>query len=167
MLWLVVGAWRLRRRRVTPGAAAAGMMHELLSEERRAAIEVIVEERTGYRDPEDRDGNFLNLADWKTLSPQTTSDGAAEAAPPRGHRLIVQKEATRMARVSSSFYRGMIAGIMAWAVVWGVGALLADMTSSVPSYIRLAAIVNVAIGLVGFSALYWREQRGGHRALHP
>jgi hypothetical protein len=152
---------------VAPGAAAAGMMNELLSEERRAAIEVVVvEERTGYRDPEDRDGTFPNLADWKTPIPQTVSDGAARAAPSRGHRLTVQKGATRMARVSSSFYRGMIAGIMAWAVMWGVGALLADMTASVPSYIRLAALVNMAIGLVGFSVLYWREQRGGHRAPH-
>lgn len=60
-LWLIVGAWRLRNRSVTPGSAAAGVMHELLSNERRAAIEVIVEERTGERDPEDRDGNLPDL----------------------------------------------------------------------------------------------------------
>jgi hypothetical protein len=56
ILWLVIGAWRLRSRRVTPGAAAAGMMHEILADDRRAAIEVIVDEKAEYRDPEDRDG---------------------------------------------------------------------------------------------------------------
>jgi hypothetical protein len=61
VLWLVVGAWRLRRRRVTIGPAASGMMHEMLSEDRRAAIEIILEERTGERDPEDRDGNLPDL----------------------------------------------------------------------------------------------------------
>jgi hypothetical protein len=61
VLWLVVGAWRLRRRRVIIGPGAAGMMHEMLSEDRRAAIEIILEERTGERDPEDRDGNLPDL----------------------------------------------------------------------------------------------------------
>ena len=61
MLWLLVGAWRLRRRRVSIGPGAAGMMHELLNEDRRAAVEVIVEERSAARDPEDRDGNLPEL----------------------------------------------------------------------------------------------------------
>jgi hypothetical protein len=58
---LVIGAWRLRRRRVTPGAAAAASMHELLNDDRRAAIEIILEERAAARDPEDRDGNLPDL----------------------------------------------------------------------------------------------------------
>ena len=61
IIGLAVSAWRLRRRRVTPGAAAGAAMHEILYDERRAAIEVIVEERSGYRDPEDRDGNLPDL----------------------------------------------------------------------------------------------------------
>ena len=61
MLWLLVGAWRLRRKRVTMGAAAGAMMTEMLSKDRRAAIEIILEERTGERDPEDRDGNLPDL----------------------------------------------------------------------------------------------------------
>jgi len=65
MLWLVVGAWRLRRRRVTMGAAAGAMMTEMLSKDRRAAIEIIMEERTGERDPEDRDGNLPELENPK------------------------------------------------------------------------------------------------------
>ena len=67
MLCLMVGAWRLRRRRTTPGAGAAGMMYGLLSEERRAAIEIIVEGRAAEHDPEDRDGNLPELADPKPL----------------------------------------------------------------------------------------------------
>lgn len=54
--YLVFAVWRLRTRRSAPGPAAAGMMNEILNDDRRAAIEVIVEEKTGYRDPEDRDG---------------------------------------------------------------------------------------------------------------
>ena len=56
LLWLAIGAWRLRRRRVTIGPAAAAAMHELLSNDRRAAVEIILEERAGERDPEDREG---------------------------------------------------------------------------------------------------------------
>jgi hypothetical protein len=61
MLWLLVGAWRVRRRRVSIGPAAAGMIHDLLNQDRRAAVEVIVEERAAERDPEDRDGNLPDL----------------------------------------------------------------------------------------------------------
>jgi hypothetical protein len=63
MIWLVVGAWRVRRGRVSVGPAAAGMMHELLNEDRRAAVEIILEERAAERDPEDRDGNLPDLED--------------------------------------------------------------------------------------------------------
>jgi hypothetical protein len=62
LLWLAVGAWRLRHRRVTPGAAAAGMMEELLNNDQRAAIEIIVDEKAAYQDPEDRDGNLPELS---------------------------------------------------------------------------------------------------------
>jgi hypothetical protein len=43
------------------GSAAAGSFYELLSEERRNAIEVIVEDKAGYRDPEDAGGNLPDL----------------------------------------------------------------------------------------------------------
>jgi hypothetical protein len=55
LLWLVIGAWRLRRKRVAPGPAAAASMHGLLNDDRRAAVEIILEERAGARDPETRD----------------------------------------------------------------------------------------------------------------
>lgn len=61
IIWLAVGAWRLRRKRVSIGPAAAGSMDQLFDDRRRAAIEIIMEERTGERDPEDRDGNLPDL----------------------------------------------------------------------------------------------------------
>jgi hypothetical protein len=63
ILWLAFGAWRLRRKGVRPGPAAGAMMDGLMDDQRRAAIEIILEERTGERDPEDRDGNLPDLAD--------------------------------------------------------------------------------------------------------
>jgi hypothetical protein len=65
--YLVFSAWRLRRKRSMPGPAAAGMMYEILNDERRAAVEIIVEEKTGYRDPEDRDGSLPDLEDQSVL----------------------------------------------------------------------------------------------------
>jgi hypothetical protein len=62
VVWLIVGAWRLRKRRVTLGPAAAATMTELMGDQRRAAIEIILEERAAERDPEDRDGNLPELA---------------------------------------------------------------------------------------------------------
>lgn len=59
---LLVALWRLRRRRRRMGPAAAGTVYEMLSEDRRKAIEIIIEERTGERDPEDKDGNLPDLA---------------------------------------------------------------------------------------------------------
>ena len=60
--WLMIGAWRFRKRRVSVGPAAAGAMNDLLDDQRRAAIEIILEERAAERDPEDRDGNLPQLA---------------------------------------------------------------------------------------------------------
>jgi hypothetical protein len=56
--WLIVGAWRVARRRVSPGTAFLVGMDRVFDDGRRAAVELIVEERTGYRDPEDRDGTI-------------------------------------------------------------------------------------------------------------
>jgi hypothetical protein len=53
-----VAAWRLytRRSRGGLGAGAAGAYYDMLSNDRRAAIEVIVEERAERQDPETKDG---------------------------------------------------------------------------------------------------------------
>ena len=58
---LVVAAWRQRHKRFTPGPGAAGSVYEFLNEDKRAALEIVVEERAAYREPEDRDGNLPQL----------------------------------------------------------------------------------------------------------
>jgi hypothetical protein len=167
IVYLVFGIWRLLTKRSRPGPAAAGMMHEILSDDGRAAIEIIVEERTGYRDPENRDGSLAEHFRGRIAQAQTAAGGDAGASAWSTSPVDRAERSYRMGRVPSSFYRGAIAGVMALAVLWGLGALLADMTAAVPSYIRSAAILNVVGGLVGFSVMCWREQRPNRRTLHP
>jgi len=66
-IWVVVIAAvailfvRQRRRRGRVGSGAAGGVYDWLNQEKRNAVEIIVEERAGARDPEDRDGNLPDL----------------------------------------------------------------------------------------------------------
>jgi len=48
-------------RRRSPGPGAYGAIYELLSQDKRNAIEMIVEEKAEARDPEDADGNRPDL----------------------------------------------------------------------------------------------------------
>ena len=65
--WLVVliGATALLasigRRSRGPGSAAAGTIYDMLNEDKRNALEIIVEQRAEARDPEDADGNLPDL----------------------------------------------------------------------------------------------------------
>ena len=64
VILLVVAVWRRRtpgRRRGGVGSAAAGAFYDFLNEDKRNALEIVVEERAGARDPEDRDGNLPEL----------------------------------------------------------------------------------------------------------
>src|SRR5688500_14702296 len=61
VLWMIIGIWRIRTKRSRPGSALTSSMEMLFDDNRRAAIEVIVAERTGERDPEDTDGNLPDL----------------------------------------------------------------------------------------------------------
>jgi hypothetical protein len=58
MVALIVSAWQKRRGGRTPGAGpgASGAIYDLLNQDKRNAIELIVEEKAGYRDPEDAEG---------------------------------------------------------------------------------------------------------------
>jgi hypothetical protein len=49
-------------RRSGIGTAAVGSMYDMLNEDKRKAVEIIVEERAEARDPEDKDGNLPELA---------------------------------------------------------------------------------------------------------
>lgn len=58
---VVAVLWRLRRRRHNLGPGAFGTVHDMLSQDRRKAIELIVEERAEERRPENADGNLPDL----------------------------------------------------------------------------------------------------------
>jgi hypothetical protein len=51
-----------QRRRGGLGSAAVGSVYDMLNEDKRNAVEIIVEDRAGERDPEDRDGNLPDLS---------------------------------------------------------------------------------------------------------
>jgi hypothetical protein len=61
---LIAAVWRVRaqRRRGGVGSAAAGAIDGWMHEEKRKAVEIVVEGRAAARDPEDRDGNLPDLA---------------------------------------------------------------------------------------------------------
>ena len=44
-----------------PGPGATGAVYDLLNEDKRKAVEIIVEERAEARDPEDKDGDLPQL----------------------------------------------------------------------------------------------------------
>lgn len=48
-------------RRSGIGTAAVGSVYDMLNEDKRKAVEVIVENRAAARDPEDKDGNLPDL----------------------------------------------------------------------------------------------------------
>ena len=69
VFWLgLMGAlmWRLRKRRSHIHAAAVGTVYEMLNEDKRNAVELIVEDKAAERDPEratDKDTGPADPAD--------------------------------------------------------------------------------------------------------
>ena len=68
MVLFVMAVLRARRKRSggtttfgSPGPGAAGAIYDMLNEDKRRAIEIIVEEKAEARDPEDADGNLPEL----------------------------------------------------------------------------------------------------------
>ena len=69
VIWLVAAflvitiVWKRRKQthRGGIGSAAVGSIYDMLNEDKRNAVEIIVEGRAGARDPEDRDGNLPDL----------------------------------------------------------------------------------------------------------
>jgi hypothetical protein len=61
LLGLAYRRTRAQRRRGGVGSAAAGSVYGWLNEDKRNAVEIIVEQRAEARDPEDRDGNLPDL----------------------------------------------------------------------------------------------------------
>jgi hypothetical protein len=79
LLMLVIRVWQRRRAGSTIGPGAAGSFYEMLDKDKRSALEVIVEERTGYTDPEDRDGNLPDLAEPRSVAERQRSSEPPEA----------------------------------------------------------------------------------------
>jgi hypothetical protein len=52
---------RIGRGGVNVGAAGAGVVYDMLNEDKRKAVEIVVEGRAEAQDPEDRDGNLPDL----------------------------------------------------------------------------------------------------------
>ena len=48
-----------------PGPGASGAVYDLLNQDKRNAIELIVEDKAAARDPEDADGNLPDLVNPK------------------------------------------------------------------------------------------------------
>jgi len=71
MLALLISGGRSRHRpRV--GSAAAGTVYDMLNEDKRKAVEIVVEGRAGARDPEDKDGNLPELEHATSPTPPTS-----------------------------------------------------------------------------------------------
>jgi hypothetical protein len=58
---LIAAFVRLRKRRSHIGSAAAGIVYDMINEDKRKAIEIVVEQRAEAQDPENRDGNLPDL----------------------------------------------------------------------------------------------------------
>ena len=67
---VAVSAFQKRHggRTLSPGPGAMGSVYDLLNQDKRNAIELIVEEKAEARDPEDADGNLPDLEQPKRLT---------------------------------------------------------------------------------------------------
>jgi hypothetical protein len=65
VVFLVIAVRKTRRTRgrLGVGAGGAGAVYDMLNEDKRRAIEIIVEEKAEARDPEDKDGDLPQLED--------------------------------------------------------------------------------------------------------
>ena len=65
MVLFVMAVLRARRKRgrilAQPGPGAAGAIYDMLNEDKRRAIEIIVEQKAEETDPETADGNLPEL----------------------------------------------------------------------------------------------------------
>jgi hypothetical protein len=62
LAWRAFVVARKAKRGGTMTGAVAGTMYDWQNAEKQKAIEIIVEEKAGARDPEDKDGNLPDLA---------------------------------------------------------------------------------------------------------
>ena len=63
VIFLIIAVRKTRRTRGRLGVGTAGAMYDMLNEDKRRAVEIIVEEKAEARDPEDKDGDLPQLED--------------------------------------------------------------------------------------------------------
>jgi hypothetical protein len=65
VVFLIIAVRKTRRTRgrLGVGAGGTGAIYDMLNEDKRRAIEIIVEEKAEARDPEDKDGDLPQLED--------------------------------------------------------------------------------------------------------
>ena len=92
---------RGRGRGSTPGAGAAGAVYDMLNEDKRRALEIVVEGRAGYTDPETADDkppdSSVEAAAARLLRNDRakTADGAAPKTQQRDRRIPEPADAGR------------------------------------------------------------------------
>jgi len=84
MLALLMSGGRSRHRpRV--GSAAVGAVYDMLNEDKRKAVEIVVEGRAEARDPEDMDGNLPELEHPTPPTLPTSQTPPTSPTPPTDH----------------------------------------------------------------------------------
>lgn len=88
-------------RQPMPGAGAYGAIYDLLNQDKRNAIELIVEDKAAARDPEDADGNLPDLEDPRgemhTEARRATDSGSSqETRRIRRKQIKEQKRKTKV-----------------------------------------------------------------------
>ncbi len=72
IVWVASGLKGRRRRGIGP--AAVGSVYGMLNEDKRNAVEIVVEGRAEARDPEHADGNLPDLQDPARRAPGGPTD---------------------------------------------------------------------------------------------
>ena len=75
---MIVLVAHMRRGQMSPGPGAAGAVYDMLNQDKRRAIEIIVEGRAERRDPENKDGNLPELEN-PSETPKTGSTHSARS----------------------------------------------------------------------------------------
>ena len=97
LIILAVSAFRKRRDggyhgSSLPGAGAYGAVYDMLNEDKRKAIEIIVEEKAEARDPEDADGNLPDLEQPKRANAVSEPRERSEPAKRRARERVGEFE---------------------------------------------------------------------------
>jgi hypothetical protein len=95
LVFFVAGFIKMRRRRTgtfNVGPGAMGAVYDLLNQDRRNAIEIIVEEKAEARDPEYADGNLPELERPQRANAVSEPRGRSQPAKRRARARVGEFE---------------------------------------------------------------------------